>query len=131
MDLVGLLRKLKIIQKAEMHHQRNLNTTARMHLRKEKRGRGILLVNATMIFHLNKTATDFVSRIIDGKDDAEIIREMKRKYRVSEEQLKIDLNDFRNKINRLMVEPDIDPVQYLSQDVSSLLETPFGVIINV
>ncbi|MHA1199215.1 MAG: PqqD family peptide modification chaperone [Candidatus Heimdallarchaeaceae archaeon] len=126
MDLAELLSRLGIVRKSTMSHQRNLDTTARMHLRKEKKGKSLLLVNATMIFHLNKTATDFASRIIDGKDDTEIIREMKRKYHVSEEQLKSDLDDLRNSITRLMDEPDIDPVQHLSQDISPLLEAPFS-----
>ena len=126
MKIDDLLDKLRVFRKSKMYHQRNLDTTARMHLRKEKKGRGLLLVNATMIFHLNKTATDFVSRMLDGKEDAEIIREMKRKYHASKEQLQTDLDKLRNSIDRLMKEPDIDPVQHLSQDVSPLLEAPFS-----
>ncbi len=111
---------------SKMHHSRNLDTFARLHLRKEKKGNGILLVNATRIFHLNKTATDFFSRIIDNKDDEEIIREMKRKYRVAEEQLRIDLKELKQSVENLMNKPDIDPVQDLSQDISPMLETPFS-----
>ena len=87
------------MSKSKMSHERNLETFARVHLRKEKKGQGLLLVNATRIFHLNKTATDFVSRIIDGKDDEEIVRELKRKYRVAEEQVRYDLKNlfFRQK----------------------------------
>ncbi len=114
------------MSKSKMSHQRNLETYARMHLRKEKKGQSLLLVNATRIFHLNKTATDFVSRIIDGKDEDEIIRELKRKYRVTEDQLRYDLKHLKNSIETLMVTPDIDPVQHLSQDISSILETPFS-----
>jgi len=126
MNISDILNRLGISRTSKMFHQRNIDSTTRMHLRREKKGRGILLVNATMIFHLNKTATDFVSRIIAGKDDAEIIHEMKRKYHVSEEQLKSDLNQLREKISKLLKEPDIDPVQHLSQDISPLLETPFS-----
>ena len=126
MNFSDILNRLGISRNSKMFHQRNIDSTTRMHLRREKKGRGILLVNATMIFHLNKTATDFVSRIIAGKDDAEIIHEMKRKYHVSEEQLRSDLNQLREKISKLLNEPDIDPVQHLSQDISPLLETPFS-----
>jgi radical SAM protein with 4Fe4S-binding SPASM domain len=105
---------------------RDFDTFARMHLRKEKKGKGILLVNATKIFHLNKTATDFVSRIIDGKNEKEIIQEMRRRYRVSEEQLKLDLSLLKTQIMDLMTEPDIDPVQDLDQDISPLQEAPFS-----
>ncbi len=117
--------------KSKVFHQRNLDTTARMHLRKEKGGTGILLVNATMILHLNKTATDFVSRIIAGKSDIDIILEMKKKYRVSVEQLEIDLEDLKTKINQLMTTPDIDPVQHLAQDINPLFETPFSAPLRV
>lgn len=112
--------------KYRVFHQRNLDTTARMHLRKEKGGTGLLLVNATRILHLNKTATDFVSRIIEGKEDVDILFEMKKKYRVSIEQLEVDLHELKTSINELMTTPDIDPVQHLSQDISPLNETHFS-----
>ena len=114
------------MSKSKMQHLRNLDSFARMHLRKEKKGKGILLVNATRIFHLNKTATQFIEKIIQGKDDEEIIREMKRKYRVSREQLQCDLTTLKQNIEELMVKPDIDPVQDLDQDILPLHETPFS-----
>ncbi len=114
------------MKSSKMSHQRNLDTFARMHLRKEKKGQSILLVNATRIFHLNKTATDFISRLLDGKEDDEILKELRRKYRVSEEQLLYDFKILKNSIEKLLTTPDIDPVQHLSQDISSLLETPFS-----
>ena len=126
MKIADILVKLGINLNSKMVHQRNLDSTTRMHLRREKNGKGLLLVNATMIFHLNKTATDFAARIIDGKSDEEIIREMKKKYRVSEKQLKTDLKKLKDSITTLIEEPDIDPVQHLSQDVSPLLEAPFS-----
>ncbi|MCK4896126.1 MAG: PqqD family peptide modification chaperone, partial [Candidatus Heimdallarchaeota archaeon] len=114
------------MREKKMSHIRNLDTFARMHLRKEKKGNSLLLVNATRIFHLNKTATDFASRIIEGKTNDEIVAEVKRKYRVDEIQLMNDLVDFKTSIMDLLTKPDIDPVQHLSQDISSLLETPFS-----
>ena len=110
----------------KMSHMRNLETFARMHLRKEKKGNSLLLVNATRIFHLNRTATDFASRIIEGKSDDEIVAEIKRKYRVDEIQLMNDLVQFKTSILDLLEKPDIDPVQHLSQDISPLLEAPFS-----
>ena len=112
--------------KSKVFHQRNLETTARMHLRKERGGTGILLVNATRILHLNKTATDLVSRIIAGKSDIDIVLEMKRKYRISVEQLEIDLSELKTKIEQLMITPDIDPVQHLAQDINPLYDAPFS-----
>jgi len=115
-----------MMREKKMSHIRNLDTFARMHLRKEKKGNSLLLVNATRIFHLNRTATDFASRIIEGKTNEEIVSEVKRKYRVDEIQLMNDLVDFKTSIMDLLTKPDIDPVQHLSQDISSLLETPFS-----
>ncbi|MHA1399125.1 MAG: PqqD family peptide modification chaperone [Candidatus Heimdallarchaeaceae archaeon] len=110
----------------KMFHLRNMDSFARMHLRKEKKGEGILVVNATRIFHLNKTACDFVSRIIEGKDDEEIIKEMRKKYRAPVEQLRSDLATLKQSINDIMNEPDIDPVQRLSQDIRSIKKTQFS-----
>jgi radical SAM protein with 4Fe4S-binding SPASM domain len=109
-----------------MQHLRDIDSFARIHLRKEKKGYGILLVNATRIFHLNKTATQFIEKILQGKEDEEIIREMRRKYRVSIEQLQTDLASLKKNISTLMVKPDIDPVQDLDQDILPLHETPFS-----
>ncbi len=114
------------MKSSKIYHFRDTENFGRMHLRKEKKGEGILVINATRIFYLNKTATQFVSRMIEGKDDAEIIRELKRKYRVKEEHLINDFNELKESIKELMNEPDIDPVQDLSQDISPLLEAPFS-----
>ncbi|MHA1260226.1 MAG: PqqD family peptide modification chaperone [Candidatus Heimdallarchaeaceae archaeon] len=114
------------MKSGKISHIRGMDSVTRMHLRREKKGFGILLVNATRILQLNKTATDFVSRIMDGKDDEEIIREMKRRYKVKEEQLRKDLQDLKGQIKQLLETPDIDPVQSISQDISPLHEAPFS-----
>ena len=100
-----------------LHHKRFEDTLTRMHLREEKKGQGILVVNANRLFHLNKTATAFVARIIDGKSDEEIVKELKKKFSVSKDQLTTDLKDIKNTLLQLTLTPDIDPVQRLSEDV--------------
>ncbi len=116
----------RLSSKPKMYHLRNDDTFTRMHLRKEKNGEGILVVNATRIFELNKTATDFVSKIIEGKTDEQIIKEMKKRYRVKDQQLISDLQSLRQSIEDIIHKPDIDPVQRLSQDLSSIKKAHFS-----
>lgn len=109
-----------------MFHFRDDESFSRMHLRKEKNGTGILVVNATRIFHLNQTAVEFVSRILEGKDDDQIVKEIGNKFRADEAVLREDLTGIKNSIIDIVKQPDVDPVQRLSQDISSLDEVKFS-----
>lgn len=88
----------------------------RLHLRVEKKGEGILILNASTILHLNPTATEVAYHVIQQTPDEEIISEFVKRYRVDAEVAKADIQDFKDRLHTLIHEPDLDPEVFL--DVS-------------
>ena len=84
----------------------------RLHLRLEKNGEGILVVNATTVLHLNQTAAEFAYHLIKGTPQDQIIHRITRRYRVSKQQASKDYQNFIEKIQTLINIPDLDPVMY-------------------
>ena len=54
----------------------------RLHLRVEKDGHGVLLINAARVLHLNQTATEHAKLILEEKPAEEAAREIARRYNV-------------------------------------------------
>ncbi len=85
----------------------------RLHLRVEKDGRGLLVVNAATVLHLNQTATEYARLLIQGIDEEEAARAMARRYRVNRSQARADYNHLREHILTLSTSVDLCPVTYL------------------
>ena len=85
----------------------------RLHLRVEKDGRGLLVVNAATVLHLNQTATEYARLLIQGIQEDEAVREMARRYRVSRAQARADYQRLREHILTLSTTVDLCPVTYL------------------
>ncbi len=62
----------------------------RLHLRLDADGRGLLIVNAARVLHLNRTAAEYLYLILEGMPEAEVIRRMCRCYRVSASTARAD-----------------------------------------
>jgi organic radical activating enzyme len=88
----------------------------RLHLRIEKDGEGILILNASTILHLNPTATEIAYHIIRQTPEEEVVSEFVRRYRIDEETAKADIQDFKDRLHTLIHTPDLDPEVFL--DVS-------------
>jgi len=88
----------------------------RLHLRLEADGRGILIVNAATVLHLNPTAAEHVYWMIRGLDSAEAARTIAGRYRVSRRRALRDQRDLRARILRLAEAPDLDPVLFLGME---------------
>lgn len=85
----------------------------RLQLRVEKDGKGVLVVNAATILHLNQTAAEFAYHIIQGTDFDTAIDLIAHRYNISSEQIVQDYAEFQNQIQTLIQTPDLDPVMYL------------------
>ena len=85
----------------------------RLHLRVEKDGYGILVINAAKVLHLNQTATEMAKLIIDEKTPDEAAQTMARRYRVKREQARADYVDLHEKILLLARTDEICPITYL------------------
>jgi hypothetical protein len=85
----------------------------RLHLRLEKDGSGILIINAATVLHLNPTAAEFAYHIIKGTAPEEVARQVAGRYRTSQKTALNDFNDFRERIQTTIHTPDLDPTTYL------------------
>jgi len=88
----------------------------RLHLRIEKNGMGILIVNAATVLHLNQTATEYAYLLVQGKSEDEAAEFIASRYRISFRQALQDYADFLERIDTLVTIPDLDPVTYLEFD---------------
>lgn len=107
----------------------------RMHLRVEKDGDGILILNASTVLHLNQSATEFAYHLIKGTDLNEVTRVMNQRYDISPNRIMEDYEFFKDRIYALIDIPDLDPVQFLdlerevpySHDISAPYRLDFAI----
>src|SRR5512137_2528393 len=101
----------------------------RLHLRLNKDGSGVFIVNASTVLHLNPTAAEYAYHLIKGTDPEAVAAEFHRRYRVGRDIAQRDFSEFRERVQTLIHTPDLDPVSYLdfervdphSQDLSAPL----------
>lgn len=88
----------------------------RLHLRVEKDGTGLLVVNAKTVLHLNQTAAELAYHIVNQHTIETSAREISRRYNVPEAKALEDAQDFHERIQSLIDTPDLDPVTFLDFD---------------
>ena len=99
-----------------VHHYQTPSDAAqqyRLHLRVEEDGRGLLIVNAATVLHLNQTAAEYAHLLLQGADEEQAARTMARRYRVSREQARDDYVRLRDHVVILATTTDLCPVTYL------------------
>jgi radical SAM protein with 4Fe4S-binding SPASM domain len=70
----------------------------RLHLRVEKDGHGVLLINAARVLHLNQTAAEHAAMILQQKTPDEAAREIARRYNVSRQVAQADFEELQETI---------------------------------
>ncbi len=85
----------------------------RLHLRIEKSGEGILILNASTIMHLNQTAAEYAYHLVQEHSIEETAAALAWRYRVSQEQAAADFKAFTDRLTALIDTPDLDPTTYL------------------
>ena len=88
----------------------------RMHLRIEPGGQGLLILRASTILHLNRSATEFAYHLVHRHSDEETARLVAQRYRVSENQALQDYQAFQEQVETLIEQPDLDPVSFLDME---------------
>ena len=88
----------------------------RLHLRIEKDGHGLLVVNAATVLHLNQTATEYARLLIKGVNKEEAARSIAQRYQVSRAQARTDYQHLRDHILALSTTVDLCPVTYLEME---------------
>lgn len=81
----------------------------RLHLRVEPDGEGILVINASVVLHLNRSATEFAYYLIQGKDNVQIVDVLSERYDVTREILMRDVQLFIDQILFLSRKKDLSP----------------------
>ena len=95
----------------------------RLHLRLEKDGSGILVVNAATILHLNATAAEYAYHLINQTPKEEAIRQISKRYFVTNARAAQDYQDFVERVETVINVPDLDPEMYLDFSRTALHST--------
>jgi radical SAM protein with 4Fe4S-binding SPASM domain len=85
----------------------------RLHLRVEKGGNSVLIVNASRVLFLNRSATAHIYFFMQGKSEYEAAKEIQKQFRVGREAALQNHRDLLFIINTFAKTPDICPVSYL------------------
>jgi organic radical activating enzyme len=85
----------------------------RLHLRLEKEGNGILVVNASTVLHLNETAAEYAYYLVNEIPKEEALKEITQRYDVSQKDVEKDFDKLNEQIEILITTPDLDPISYL------------------
>ena len=88
----------------------------RVHLRLQRDGSGVMVVNAATVLHLNPTAAECAYHFIKGTEPETAAREIAARYRVSKATALADFRDFADRVGTLVTTPDLDPESYLAFD---------------
>jgi hypothetical protein len=88
----------------------------RLHLRVEEDGRGVMIVNASTVLHLNETATDYAYFFVQNEPVEKVGQWMSRRYHVEPQQAVEDYHNLTGRILTLIEVPDLDPVTFLDFD---------------
>jgi radical SAM protein with 4Fe4S-binding SPASM domain len=88
------------------YRHENEHGKVRIHLRVDADGRGLLMVNASRVYHLNPTAASMAFLRLEGNgEEDEAIQTLKRWYNVSTNEAQKDYQSFCEQL-ALMVSPD-------------------------
>lgn len=114
---MGLVDRLKAKPKESLYHLRVEDGDyrgLRLHLRLEKDGSGVLVINASRVVFLNKTATEIVHDFIKGENEDHTLKRLLRRYKVDTETARKDIRKTLFVVNSLAKTPDVCPVSYLN-----------------
>ncbi len=84
-----------------------------LQLRVERRGQGVMVINANSILHLNHTATAFAYYFMQGLPQKEVLSKIQRMYHVKADTAKTDYEKLVYTIRTLAHTEKIDPVSFL------------------
>jgi len=100
---------------AGTHHMQAMQDERpyRLHLRLQKDGSGLLILNASTVMQLNPTAAECAFHFIKGTAPVEAAKQIAARYRVDKKTALADFNSFADRIETLISTPDLDPASFL------------------
>ena len=90
---------------------------SRVHLRVDRDGSGLLLVNASRIMHLNPTASMMAYLILNNTERDQAIRIITSSFAVSKQQAELDYAQIANQLQELIKPDGVCPVHDLELDI--------------
>ncbi len=112
---MGLINRLR--SRESLHHLRVAEGDyrgMRLHLRLERDGSGVLVINASRVVFLNKTATEIVHGFIKGESEDKTVKHLLRRYTVNAETARKDYRETLFAVNTFAQAPEVCPVSYLN-----------------
>ncbi len=113
---MSFLKKNKIPSGRYTYRGTNEFSGMSLQLRIEQSGRGIMVINANTVLHLNNSATAFAYYFMQGLKEKEILDNIRRLYKVKTETAKADYEKLVFTISTLAKTEKIDPISYLEID---------------
>jgi radical SAM protein with 4Fe4S-binding SPASM domain len=96
----------------------------RIHLRVEPDGRGLLVINASQVLHLNQTAAEYARLVLEDVPEDLAVRDISRRYRVNVRTARADFRHMRAQIEQLL-SPEAGACPIMGLDVERI--DPFSV----
>jgi len=85
----------------------------KLHLRVLEDGNGVLVINASRVVYLNDSATAHVKLMMEGKEGEDIVRELRRVFKVLPEKAMEDHKRILYTVNTLATSEDVCPFSYV------------------
>ena len=84
-----------------------------LQLRVEPGGKGVMVINANTVLHLNQTASTYAYFFMQGMPERDVLKKVQRIYRVRNAKAKEDYENLVYTISTLAGTEKIDPVTFL------------------
>jgi radical SAM protein with 4Fe4S-binding SPASM domain len=84
-----------------------------LQLRIEPDGRGVMVINANTVLHLSETASAFAYYFMQGMPQSQVLKKIRRMYRVSASKAKADYEKLVYTISTLAQTEKVCPVSFL------------------
>ncbi len=93
-----------------------------LQLRVQPDGRGVMVINANTVLHLNETATAYTYYFMQGLPESEVLKQIRRIYRVNVTKAKTDYQQLVYKVSTLAHTEKVCPITFLEVEK----EEPFS-----
>lgn len=93
--------------------------SARVHLRVEKDGSGVLIINASRVYNLNPSATMMANLLLSKTPEKAIIHQICKAFQVNTRQALIDLDQFSHRLNSLIHPDGSCPIHDLGVEITA------------
>jgi radical SAM protein with 4Fe4S-binding SPASM domain len=104
----------KIVRKGLYHYKATGEWEGlRLHLKVEENGSGVLVINASRVLFLNKSAVEYIYLFIKGVSEQEAVKEICKRYKIDAVTALNDYQDLLFIVNTFAKTSDICPVSYL------------------